>query len=212
MTYLIDKLGQRRDLRGAVVELGCGPKKQLRGSIGVDIVDSPAVDVVSDAEKLLKSLPDELLSEIHTAHMLEHLDSTDIISSCARVLATDGILTVVVPHFSNPYFYSDPTHKQPFGLYTFSYLAQESLFRRRVPRYSAIPSLELVDVRLRFKAARPFYLRYALGRAIESLVNLTRWTQELYESHFVYLFPCYELRFQLIKRATKAKSSVAHEQ
>jgi SAM-dependent methyltransferase len=205
MTYLIDKLGQRRDLRGAVVELGCGPKKQLRGSIGVDITDWPAVDVVGDAEELLESLPDELLSEIHTAHMLEHLDSMDIVSSCARVLAIGGTLTVVVPHFSNPYFYSDPTHKQPFGLYTFSYLAEDSLFRRRVPRYSEIPSLELVDVSLRFKAARPFYLRYALGRAVERLVNLARWTQELYESHFTYLFPCYELHFRLVKRATRTQ-------
>jgi hypothetical protein len=204
VTHLIDKLGQPRDLRGAVLELGCGPKKRHPGSIGVDIADWPEVDVVGDATAVLDSLPEGLVSEIHTAHMLEHLESTDIVASCARVLAVGGTLSVVVPHFSNPYFYSDPTHRQAFGLYTFSYLAEESLFRRRVPRYSAIPSLELVDVRLRFKAARPFYLRYALGRAIEEFVNLRRWTQELYESHFAYIFPCYELHYRLVKRASPA--------
>jgi hypothetical protein len=144
--------------------------------------------------------------------MFEHLDSTEIVSSCARALAVGGTLSVVVPHFSNPYFYSDPTHRQAFGLYTFSYLAEESLFRRRVPRYSAIPSLELIDVRLRFKATRPFYVRYAVGKAIEKLVNLKRWTQELYESHFVYLFPCYELHYQLVKRPSEAEIMKGREQ
>jgi SAM-dependent methyltransferase len=206
MTYLIDKFGAHRELRGAVLELGCGPKKQRPGSIGIDIADCPGVDIVADARELLDSLPDGLVSEIYTAHMLEHLDSTDIISSCARVLAVGGTLSIIVPHFSNPYFYSDPTHKQTFGLYTFSYLAEDSLFRRRVPRYSAIPSLELVDVRLRFKAARPFYARYAIGKAVEMLVNLGRWTQELYESHFIYLFPCYELHYQLVKRSAVVES------
>ena len=211
VTYLIDKLGQSRDLRGAVLELGCGPKKERPGSIGVDIADWPTVDIVGDAGELLESLPDGLVSEIYAAHMFEHLDSIDIVSACARVLAVGGVLSVVVPHFSNPYFFSDPTHRQPFGLYTFSYLAEESLFRRRVPRYSVIPSLELVDVRLKFKAARPFYLRYAVGKVIEELVNLGRWTQELYESHFVYLFPCYELRYRLVKRPPADQAKIAHE-
>jgi SAM-dependent methyltransferase len=210
VTYLIDKLGRSRDLRGAVLELGCGPKKERPGSIGVDIADWPGVDIVGDAGELLGSLPEGLVSEIHSAHMFEHLDSTNIVSACARALADGGVLSVVVPHFSNPYFYSDPTHRQSFGLYTFSYLAEESLFRRRVPRYSAIPSLELVDVRLIFKAARPFYLRYALGRGIEGLVNLNRWTQELYESHFVYLFPCYELQYRLIKCRAIVSPATVH--
>jgi hypothetical protein len=212
VTHLVDKLGQARDLRDAILELGCGPKKRHPQSIGIDIADWPGVDVVADAKEVLDSLPDGLVSEIHTAHMLEHLDSTDIVASCSRVLKVGGTLSVIVPHFSNPYFYSDPTHKQAFGLYTFAYLADDALFRRRVPRYSAVSSLELVDVRLRFKAARPFYLRYALGRAIEALVNMGRWTQELYESHFVFLFPCYELHYTLVKRPAAPHVDAFHGQ
>src|SRR6185312_2948084 len=39
------------------------------------------------------------------------------------VLEPGGEFRAVVPHFSNLHFYSDPTHRTFFGLYTFSYLS-----------------------------------------------------------------------------------------
>ena len=48
----------------------------------------------------------------------------------------DGRVEVVVPHFSNPYGYSDPTHVRFFGLYTFYYFADEAdQPRRKVPAF-----------------------------------------------------------------------------
>jgi hypothetical protein len=212
MTYIIDKGGNRRDLQDATLELGCGPRKRHPGSIGVDMADWPSVDVVQDAREFLDSLPEGLVSQIHSVHMFEHLRSTDIVESCARVLKDGGTLSVVVPHFSNPYFYSDPTHRQSFGLYTFAYLAEDSLFSRRVPRYSLIPSLELIDVRLKFKASQPFYVRYAIGRMVQVLVNSSRWAQEFYEAHLVYMFPCYEVDFQLVKRSPASNTDAPSQQ
>ena len=116
------------------------------------------------------------------------------------MLRPGGLLHAVVPHFSNPYDYSDYTHRQAFGLYSFSYLADETMFRRRVPRYQVEYGLELVDVRLRFKAAPPFYVRYALRRALGAVVNSTRWTQEWYEAGWTGWFPCYEIDFTVVRR------------
>jgi ubiquinone/menaquinone biosynthesis C-methylase UbiE len=86
-----------------------------------EIDDSDAVDIVGDALQVLKKVPDNAVSKITSYHFLEHVDNLGILlEEIARVLKQDGTLVSVVPHFSNPFFYSDPTHKNFFGLYTFS--------------------------------------------------------------------------------------------
>jgi SAM-dependent methyltransferase len=181
-----DKTGKLRELirtRRGVLELGCGPARRHADAVTVDALDFEGVDAV------------------HSYHFLEHLDSlARIVAEIARVLRPGGVLHAVVPHFSNPYYYSDYTHRQPFGLYSFSYLADDRIFRRRVPRYQQEFGLELVDVKLGFKAPPPLYLRYALRRALGVLVNSTRWTQEWYEAGWTGWFPCYEIDFTVARR------------
>jgi hypothetical protein len=108
---------------------------------------------------------------------------------------------VVVPHFSNPYFYSDPTHRRTFGLYTFSYFAEDPLFRRRVPNYDHAPRLRLESARFNFRSAVEFRARWRLKSALGRLVNATTSRKEFYEGHLVWIFPCYELEFFLVKVA-----------
>jgi hypothetical protein len=36
-----------------------------------------------------------------------------------------------------------------------------------------------------------------LRRLIGTIFNLSRWLQEFHEENLCYLFPCYELRFEL---------------
>jgi len=116
-----------------------------------------------------------------------------------RVLRPGGHLEIVVPHFSNPYFASDPTHRRAFGLYTFSYLTADAPLRRQVPHYGEVLPVRLERVVLGFKSTPPFYGRHALKRAVGLVVNLSRWTREFYEENLVYLVPCYELRFRLVR-------------
>ena len=117
----------------------------------------------------------------------------------ARVLKPGGILNIVVPHFSNPYYYSDYTHRTAFGLYSMCYFTGNTLFRRRVPQYCALP-LELVDVGLVFKSTPPFYFRHAIKRLFGLGVNMSRYTQEIYEECLCWLIPCYEIEYLLRKR------------
>jgi SAM-dependent methyltransferase len=201
---VVDKHGKLAELiraRRGVVELGCGPARRHPEAVTVDALDFDGVDVVGDVFEVLAAIPDGSVDAVHSYHFLEHVAPLGrVVRELARVLKPGGLLHTVVPHFSNPYYYSDYTHRQMFGLYSFSYLADDPLFRRRVPRYQIDTGLVLEDVQLGFKAARPFYLRYALRRALGLVVNSTRLTQEWYEAGWTGWFSCYELDFTVRRR------------
>lgn len=199
-----DKNGKLQALiqaRGGVLELGCGPARRHPEAVTVDALDFDGVDVVGDIFEVLATVPDGTVDAVHSYHFLEHVAPLDgIVRELARVLKPGGLLHTVVPHFSNPYFYSDYTHRQTFGLYSFSYLSDDPIFRRRVPRYQVDTGLVLEDVILTFKAPKPFYIRYALRRALGVLVNSSRLTQEWYEAGWTGVFPCYEIDFKVRRR------------
>ena len=189
-------------ISGRSIDLGCGPRKRSPSDIGVDAIDYPGVDIVGDAYEVLARVPDGALGGAYSAHFLEHVDDVSrLLHELGRTVREGGVVEIVVPHFSNPYYHSDPTHRTPFGLYTFSYLADGDFFRRRVPSYSRTPDFRVRSVTLQFKSPRPFYGRYAVKRALQTVINATRWTQEFYEENLCYLFPCYELRVQLERTA-----------
>jgi len=184
------------------LELGCGATKRDASAIGVDALDLPGVDIVGDVFDVLSCFPQARVDAIATHHFVEHLDDLPrLMREMARVTKPGGEVTIVVPHFSNPYFYSDYTHRRHFGLYTFCYLARSSLFRRTVPTYGIEPAFDLTGVRLVFKSTRPFYVRHALKRALGWLFNASTWLQEFYEENLCWLAPCYEVRYTLIRRA-----------
>ena len=199
-----DKQGKLAELiraRRGVLELGCGPARRHPDAVTVDALDFDGVDVVGDVFEVLAAIPDGAVDALHSYHFLEHVEPLGgIVRELSRVLKPGGVLHTVVPHLSNPYFHSDYTHRQTFGLYSFSYLADDRIFRRRVPRYQVDTGLVLEDVRLTFKAPPPFYLRYALRRVLGAVVNCSRLTQEWYEAGWTGWFPCYELDFTVRRK------------
>lgn len=194
-----DKSALLPGLKDASLELGCGPRKRNPTDIGIDAIDYEGVDIVGDVYEVLALIDENTIDRVSSSHFLEHVtDLTKLLSEIARILKPGGRLDVVVPHFSNPYYYSDYTHRNPFGLYSFSYLAESDLFRRSVPMYE-IPMFKLNSVVLGFKSPRPFYVRFAFKRALGLLINSSRYLQEFYEENLCYLVPCYEITFQLTK-------------
>lgn len=184
------------------VEVGCGPTKRYAGSIGIDAVDYDGVDIVGDAKEALQSIPAGSADLVTSSHFLEHVEDVGaMLDEMIRVVRTGGLLEVIVPHFAHPYFSSDPTHTRRFGLYTFSYLATEDLFRRKVPAYVQRSNVQLIKVDLIFKSTRPFYIRHGIKRLVGWIFNSCRYFQELYEENFCYLFPCYEIRYVMRKLA-----------
>jgi len=183
------------------LELGCGGRKRNKQAIGIDILDYQDVDIVGDVYDALASFPAMSVDSVCSYHFVEHVpDLAKLLTELARIVKANGKVEFVAPHFSNPYFYSDPTHRSYFGLYTFCYFAYKTPFMRQVPTYGYQTEFGIVNVDLIFKSARPFLIRYGIKRLIGALFNSCDYMKELYEENFCYLFPCYEVRYVLHRR------------
>ena len=173
-----------------VVDVGCGNRKKP-GRIGIDRVDLPGVDIVADIEKGLSYFPDESVDEIHCRSVLEHIeDIEELLREMLRVLKKNGRANIFVPHFSNPYYYSDYTHVRFFGLYTFQYFVDsKDQLKRKVPNYYSDVRMRIVSQRLKFRSS------FAFLKPLKSLfawvINRHSRLQEFYEENLCYAFPCH---------------------
>ena len=172
-----------------IIDLGCGQKK-TPGRIAIDKMDLPHVDIVADIEEGLPFLPDRCIDEIHCRSVLEHVQNFEhLIGEMVRVLKANGKAYVFVPHFSNPYFYSDYTHKRPFGLYSFYYFVEtKRQLRRKVPNFYSDIRFDIISLRLVFRS--PFWFSRQIKKAIGFFFNLHHCLMEFYEQHLCYTFPC----------------------
>jgi len=198
---ILDKIEKFQELK---LELGCGSRKRHEDAICIDILDYECVDIVGDVYGVLKKIPENIVSAVYSYHFFEHLEDIGaVMEELTRIMKVNGLFIVVAPHFSNPYFYSDYTHKNQFGLYSFSYLSSDSIFARTVPSYSKPHNFELSKVKLIFKSPRPFYFRWGLKKFFQIIFNINRYVMEFYEENLCYIFPCYEIRYEMIKRENK---------
>ncbi|QNI95415.1 hypothetical protein SynA15127_02351 [Synechococcus sp. A15-127] len=158
-----------------------------------------ALNIVADVCSVLASLPDDSVIAVHVSHFFEHINNIQGLSSeITRVMLSSATLIVSVPHFCNPYCYSDPTHVRQFGLYLFCYLTRSHYpFRRLVPDYALNSSLALTSVSLQFQAPFRGGIRSLLAKILNILFNRSIFLQELYEGSFVYLLPCYTLTYNV---------------
>lgn len=180
------------------LDLGCGHFKKNPGWIGIDMLDIEGVDIVGDVYEVIRLFPDNSVDEIHAFHFFEHIpDVPALLMDLNRVLKQTGFIEVVVPHFSNPYYYSDYTHKNFFGLYSFSYMVKDTLLRRRVPDYNVNTGLQLKSVFLRFKS--PFLINRPFRMFWQFIFNSSISMKEWYEDAWSSNFPCHEIQFILIK-------------
>lgn len=184
--------------RNTILDLGCGNLKKNKDWIGIDIQDYPGVDIVGDVYEVMKAFPDNSADEIHASHFFEHLpDVPALLIELCRVLKPTGFIEVVVPHFSNAYYYSDYTHRHFFGLYSFSYLATDHLLKRKVPQYSLNIGLQLKSVFLHFKS--PWIINRPFRALCQVVFNASTFMKEWYEDSWSSNISCYEIQFILTK-------------
>jgi len=136
-----------------IIELGCGQKKKS-DRITIDKIDLPHVDIVADIENGLPFLPDNSVDGIYCRSVLEHIENFEnLMREIVRVLKKQGKAYVFVPHFSNPYYHSDYTHKRFFGLYTFYYFVNtEHQLKRKVPNFYTDIRINIISQRLVFRS------------------------------------------------------------
>jgi predicted SAM-dependent methyltransferase len=198
---MLDKknvIGRLDQFNKVILDLGCGPLKKNPDWIGIDMLDAEGVDIVGDIYEVIKAFPDNSVDEVHASHFFEHIpDVPSLLIELSRVLKQAGFIEVIVPHFSNAYFYSDYTHKTFFGLYSFSYWVTDNLLKRKVPNYDVNTGLQLKSVFLCFKS--PWLINRPVRRIWQLLFNSSTLMQEWYEDSWSSSFPCYEVQFILIK-------------
>lgn len=191
---------------GLRLNLGCGNKPRA-GFLGVDQGQDTSAEVKMDVLVYLRSLPGHSVAEVYARHVLEHFESTalrELLAQLDRVLMPGGQMHFIVPHHSNPYYHSDPTHRQAFGVHTFSYFCESHCLSRKVPGYVSTPGWHLAKVRVGF---RPFGRLRLLGIRIpmlsdllNPLVNLSHRGIELFERYLAGVFSIYEISFWIDKR------------
>jgi len=181
------------------IELGCGDRRSSFaecGRIGIDRVALDRVDIVADLEQGLPFLPDASVDVVHARSLFEHIGNFELLlGEILRVLKDDGRARIMVPHFSNPYHYSDPTHIRFFGLYSFYYFCRPPLQPvRKVPVFYTSSRLQINSLRLVFRT--PFKRRKWWKKLLEKMFNRSPAWQEFYEENLCWIFPCYGIKLE----------------
>ena len=178
------------------LSLGSG-KRQPPGFYNLDLVPLPGVDVVADLNEPLALLPDNSVEAVQTRHTLEHIQRfLELLTELHRVVCPGGLIDVTVPHFSNPYGYSDPTHVRFFGLYSFFYFSDErDQPRRKVPNFY-LPARFKVE-RVCFRLPHKSLAEKAVRTIMEPLINRGIGWLDWYERRACRLWPVDEVQYLL---------------
>ncbi len=174
------------------INLGCG-KKMRKGWINVDGINAPGVDKIIDLEQFPYPFASNSTQEIMMNHCLEHLQFPDkVIHELHRILVPGGKLTIRVPHFTSSGAFS-PLHKTYWHSRIFDhYVKNKNLRTHSLEEHK--PLFTSLQKRIRFTKGFAFW-----NQGIEFAVNINEKTRLLYENHFCFWFPA----FEIIARYTK---------
>ena len=181
------------ELTRKVLDVGCGWNK-TPGAIGIDANPKTHADVIHDLGSIPYPFPDNDFDEVVCRHVAEHVpDVMSFIAELHRIAKPGGRITITTPHYSNPDWATDPTHRNHFNSYSFNCFVED---RQLFPFYT--------DVRL--KPLRTYVSLANLWRAIglEFLVNLDqrwpslRFTRKLWEFYLSTLVRGKELQFEFL--------------
>jgi SAM-dependent methyltransferase len=179
------------------IDLGSGPKPR-KGFYALDQVQLDGIDIVADLNEPLDLLPEDCAEYVFSSHTLEHVEKLlPLLAEIHRITRPNGVIEIIVPHFSNPYYYSDPTHVRFFGLYTMNYFVDtdKQPHSRKVPAFYSGTRFEVDSVSISFyrfnlldRIFVPF-LRYFVNRSARA--------QDFYELRLSWLFPAAEIRYKM---------------
>jgi len=179
------------------IDLGCGPRPK-KGYYSLDLLELNGIDIVADLNKPLDLLPDNSCSHIFSNHVFEHVQDLNLLmSEIFRIAKPDATIEIVVPHFSNVFGYSDPTHVRLFGIYSFYYYVRRSNQpgKRKVPDFYTNYKYLIHKIKIEFD--RLSMLDRLLVPIMRKLVNINLYTQTFYERRLSFLFHASQIRFLL---------------
>mgnify|MGYP000271127189 FL=1 len=174
-----------------ILDVGCGTNK-TEGAIGLDNNPRTSADVIHDLGKIPYPFPDSEFDLIVSNHVVEHVpDVMAFIAELHRITRPGGRIRLLTPHYTNPDWANDPTHRNHINSYTFNTF----LPGRQVFDFYTQVQLAPVDCYVSLLG-----LWKALG--IEFLVNLDRtsykmrFLRKFWEQYLSYIIRGKELRFE----------------
>jgi SAM-dependent methyltransferase len=173
-----------------ILDVGCGQNK-FPGAIGIDANPRSHADVIHDLGVFPYPFKSDEFDEIICRHVIEHVpDVLLFVNELHRITKPGGRLRIVTPHYSNPDWATDPTHRNHFNSYSFRCFMPD---RTPFPFYTDV---ELHPVRTYVSLAN---LWRVLG--LEWLVNLDqhsssfRFLRKLWEFYLSGVMRGKELQF-----------------
>jgi len=119
-------MGERRV---RILDIGCGTNKTY-GSIGMDIVDNPNVDIIQDITKTpWKMLRKDSFDMVIANNILEHIEHNkeffNVMKEVHRILKPKGIFKIEVPYYKGRFSCCNPEHTRYFQSDYFNYFEKD---------------------------------------------------------------------------------------
>ena len=104
-----------------ILDLGCGLNK-TPGAVCLDKVRDVNPDIVHDLESFPYPFDENVFDEIKLNSVIEHIsDVLALMEECHRIAKPGAELEIVTPHYSSSNSWTDPTHKQHLGYFSFDF-------------------------------------------------------------------------------------------
>jgi SAM-dependent methyltransferase len=182
-----------------ILDIGCGTNK-YKGAIGLDHNPLTDADVIHDLRDLPYPFADNEFDLVYAAHLVEHIpDVIPFVEELYRITRNGGTIQFITPHYTNPDWNCDPTHKNHFSSYSFQTF---DATRRHFGFYTN------VDLRPKRRYVTVLRLWKALG--VEFLINIDhrspglRFIRKFWETYLCYMIRGKDLNFEfeVIKHPT----------
>ena len=174
-----------------ILDVGCGANK-TEGAVGLDNNPRTAADVIHDLGELPYPFPDNEFDLVVSNHVVEHVpDVMAFITELYRVTHHGGRIKLLTPHYTNPDWANDPTHRNHINSYTFNtFLADRQVFDF------------YTNVQLKLVSCHVSLLNLWRLLGIQFVVNLDqkapkfRFLRKFWEHYLSNIFRGKELRFE----------------
>ncbi|MBI4971062.1 MAG: methyltransferase domain-containing protein [Candidatus Omnitrophica bacterium] len=163
-----------------VLDVGCGAAKR-EGTIGIDMMAKPGVDIVHDLNVYPWPIQDSQFDRVLFTGSLECLDSVlKSMDEAHRVLKPNGRVEIHTTHFASSNSHWDPLQKWHFSYYTFDYFTEGFDNPVYTDRKYRMIRKELM-----------FRRKWGMGQLLYKL------SPRRYEKYHAYRFPPYRQFFEL---------------
>ncbi len=102
-----------------ILDVGCGTNK-YEGAIGLDQNPRTNADVIHDLGKFPYPFEDNEFDFVYASHVVEHIpDVMRFVEELYRITKHGGKIEILTPHYTNPDWATDPTHRNHLNSYSF---------------------------------------------------------------------------------------------